>query len=52
MSYVETMIFFICQTYLDFDENMQETLDYLEDEIDYPREAIQEVIETCIDDYK
>ena len=52
MSYVETMIFFICQTYLDYDENMEETLDYLEDEIDYPREAIQEVIETCIDDYK
>ena len=52
MSYVETMIFFICQTYLDYDENMEETLDYLEDEINYPREAIQEVIETCIDDYK
>ena len=52
MSYVETMIFFICQTYLDFDENLEETLDYLEDEIDYPCEAIQEVIEQCIDDYK
>lgn len=52
MSYVETMIFFICQTYLDYDENLEETLDYLEDEIDYPREAIQEVIETCIEDYK
>jgi len=52
MSYVETMIFFICQTYLDYDENMQETLDYLEVEIDYPRDAIQEVIEQCIDDYK
>lgn len=52
MSYVETMIFFICQTYLDYDENMEETLDYLEDEINYPRAAIQEVIEQCIDDYK
>ena len=52
MSYVETMIFFICQTYLDYDENLEETLDYLEDEINYPRDAIQEVIETCVDDYK
>jgi hypothetical protein len=50
MSYVETMIFYICQTYLD--ENMEETLDHLESEIDYPRDAIQEVIEECIEDYK
>ncbi len=52
MSYVETMIFYICQTYLDFDENMEETLDHLESEIDYPRDAIKEVIEECIEDYK
>ena len=52
MSYVETMIFYICQTYLDYNEEMEETLDFLEDEIDYPRESIQEVIEMCIEDYR
>ena len=52
MSYVETMIFFICQTYLDYDEDMEAALDYLEDEINYPRESIREVIEQCIDDYR
>ena len=52
MSYVETMIFYICSTYIDYDEDMEATLDFLEDEIDYPRDAIQEVIEQCIDDYR
>ena len=52
MSYVETMIFFICQTYLDYDEDMEYTLDHLEDEINYPRASIREVIEQCIDDYR
>jgi len=52
MSYVETMIFYICSTYLDYNEDMEATLDHLEDEIDYPRDAIQEVIEECIEDYR
>lgn len=52
MSYVETMIYFICQTYLDFNEEMEETLDFLEDEIKYPRESIREVIEMCIEYYR
>ena len=52
MSYVESMIFYICSTYLDYDEDLEAALDHLEDEIDYPREAIQEVIEQCIDDFR
>ena len=46
------MVFFICQTYLDHGESMEDTLDFLEDEIDFERKDIQEIIETCIDDYR
>jgi hypothetical protein len=43
MSYVETMIFYVYSVYQDYGD-MEEALDQLEDEIDFNREDIKEMI--------
>ena len=47
MSYVETMINYVCDQYRLFGD-MEETLDFLEDEIDFTREEIRLMIEAGI----
>tara|TARA_B100001093_G_C26642906_1_gene934021 strand:- start:189 stop:341 length:153 start_codon:yes stop_codon:yes gene_type:complete len=47
MSYVETMINYVCDQYRLFGD-IGETLDFLEDEIDFTRKEIIEIIEAGI----
>lgn len=50
MSYVETMINYVCDQYRLFGD-IGETLDFLEDEIDFTRKEIKEMIKGCIGEY-
>ena len=48
MSYTETMINYVLEQY-NLIGDMEETLDFLEDEINFTREEIKEMIEAGID---
>ena len=51
MSYTETMIEYVYDKYC-LSYNMEETLDFLEDEIDFPRQEIKDMIQHTIDSNK
>ena len=51
MSYTETMMEYVYDQYCD-SYSMEDTLDFLEDEIDLPREEIKDMIQHTIDDNK
>ena len=48
MSYTETMIEYVYDQYC-LSYNIEETLDFLEDEIDFPRKEIENMIQLSID---
>ena len=47
MSYTETMLEYVYDQYCHF-YNMEDTLDFIEDEIDFTREEIKEMIQHTI----
>tara|TARA_B100001778_G_scaffold324791_1_gene319547 strand:- start:174 stop:329 length:156 start_codon:yes stop_codon:yes gene_type:complete len=48
MSYTETILEYVYEQYCLFDD-LEEALDALEDQMDFSREEIKEMIEYCIE---